>query len=148
MGDILLSYQIIVILEVKEEVFVVVCVLGIVEYIFVEEGDYVEKGQVFVQFDKKCYELNLSKVCVDFIGIEKELSKIKKVYFSKLVSDDIFDKFIVQYEVVKVVLVLVELDLKEIIIIVFISGYIVECNVKVGNFIELFQCERMFYIVQ
>lgn len=44
MGDILFSYNIMVILEVKEEVFVVVCVFGIIEYIFVEEGDYVEKG--------------------------------------------------------------------------------------------------------
>lgn len=37
-------YDIIVILEVCEEVFVVVWVFGIIEEIFVEEGDYVEKG--------------------------------------------------------------------------------------------------------
>ena len=128
MGDISSSYQTTAILEAKEEAFVVARASGIVEHIFVEEGDYVEKGQVLAQLDKKRYELNLSKARADLTGIEKELSKIKKVYSSKLVSDDTFDKLTAQYEAAKAVLALAELDLKETTITAPISGYIAERN--------------------
>ena len=148
MGDISSSYQTTAILEAKEEAFVVARASGIVEHIFVEEGDYVEKGQVLAQLDKKRYEFNLSKARADLTGIEKELSKIKKVYSSKLVSDDTFDKLTAQYEAAKAVLALAELDLKETTITAPISGYIAERNAKVGNLTESFQRERMFHIVQ
>ena len=147
-GAISYSYQTTAILEAKEEAFVVARASGIVEHIFVEEGDYVEKGQVLAQLDKKRYELNLSKARADLTGIEKELAKIKQVYSSKLVSDDTFDKLTAQYESAKATLALAELDLKETTITAPISGYIAERNAKVGNLTESFQRERMFHIVQ
>merc|ERR1712000_480148 len=80
MGDISSSYQTTAILEAKEEAFVVARASGIIEEIFVEEGDYVEKGQVLAQLDKRRYELNLSKALADLAGIESELEKVNKVY--------------------------------------------------------------------
>ncbi|NVK56188.1 MAG: efflux RND transporter periplasmic adaptor subunit [Alteromonadaceae bacterium] len=147
-GEISSSYHTTAILEAKEEAFVVARASGIVEHIYVEEGDYVEKGQVLAQLDKKRYELNLSKARADLTGLEKELNKINKVHSRQLVSDDTFDKLTAQYEGAKAVLALAELDLKETTITAPISGYIAERNAKVGNLTESFQRERMFHIVQ
>ncbi len=147
-GQISSSYNTTATLEAKEEAFVVARASGIIEAIYVEEGDFVEKGQVLAQLDKKRYELNLSKARADLKGIEQELAKVNKVYSQKLVSDDTYDKLTAQFESAKASVKLAELDLNEATITAPISGYIAERNAKVGNLTESFQRERMFHIVQ
>lgn len=147
-GPISSVYSTTAILEAKEEAFVVARASGIIESIHVEEGDYVEKGQILARLDPKRYELNLAKARAELRGIEQELNKINKVYSQKLVSDDTFDKLSAQYESAKATLSLAELDLQETTITAPISGYIAQRNAKVGNLTESFQRERMFHIVQ
>lgn len=147
-GSISSNYTTSAVLEAKEEAFVVGRASGIIQEIMVEEGDYVEKGQVLAKLEPERYELNLRRAQADMDGIEKELAKIKKVYNQKLVSVDVFDKITAQYESAKATLALAQLDLKEATIIAPISGYIAERNAKVGNLTESFQRERMFHIVQ
>ncbi len=147
-GSISSNYTTTAVLEAKEEAFVVGRASGIIEEILVEEGDYVEKGQVLAKLEPERYELNLRRAQADMTGIEKELSKINKVYDKKLVSDDTYDKITAQYESAKATLALAKLDLKEATIVAPISGYIAERNAKVGNLTESFQRERMFHIVQ
>jgi RND family efflux transporter MFP subunit len=147
-GDISSNYATTAVLEAKEEAFVVPRASGIIEQIFVEEGDYVEKGQVLAQIEPRRYHLNLDRAKADLVGVEKELAKINKVYNKKLVSDDTYDKLTAQYESAKATLSLAELDLKEATITAPISGFIAERNAKVGNLSESFQRERMFHIVQ
>jgi len=147
-GDISSNYSTTAVLEAKEEAFVVARASGIIEQIFVEEGDYVEKGQKLAQLEPERYQLNLTRASADLQGVEKELNKINKVYSKKLVSDDTYDKLNAQYESAKATLALAKLDLKEATIVAPISGYIAERNAKVGNLTESFQRERMFHIVQ
>ncbi|MFQ3249458.1 efflux RND transporter periplasmic adaptor subunit [Glaciecola sp.] len=147
-GSISSNYTTTAVLEAKEEAFVVGRASGIIEQIMVEEGDYVEKGQILAKLEPERYELNLRRAQADMTGIEKELAKINKVYNQKLVSDDTYDKITAQYESAKATLALAKLDLKEATIVAPISGYIAERNAKVGNLTESFQRERMFYIVQ
>lgn len=147
-GHISSNYSTTAILEAKEEAFVVPRASGIIEHIYVEEGDYVEKGQILAQIEPRRYHLNLDRAKADLVGVEKELAKINKVYNKKLVSDDTYDKLTAQYEAAKATLSLAELDLKEATITAPISGYIAERNAKVGNLSESFQRERMFHIVQ
>jgi RND family efflux transporter MFP subunit len=147
-GDISSNYTTTAVLEAKEEAFVVARASGIIEQILVEEGDYVEKGQVLAQLEPERYQLNLRRATADLQGIEKELQRINEVYHKKLVSDDIYDKLTAQYESAKATLSLAQLDLKEATIIAPISGHIAERNAKVGNLTESFQRERMFHIVQ
>lgn len=147
-GSISSNYATTAVLEAKEEAFVVARASGIIEKILVEEGDYVEKGQVLAQLDAKRYKLNLTRAKADLKGIEKELDKINQVYTKKLVSDDILDKLTAQYESAKATLALAELDLKETTIVAPISGFIAERNAKVGNLTESFQRARMFHIVE
>lgn len=146
-GDISSNYATTAVLEAKEEAFVVARASGIIEHIYVEEGDYVEKGQVLAKLEPKRYQLSLQRAKADLQGIEKELAKINKVYNQKLVSDDTYDKISAQYQSAQATLKLAELDLKEATIIAPISGYIAERNAKVGNLTESFQRERMFHIV-
>ena len=87
-GEISSNYTTTAVLEAKEEAFVVARASGIIEHIYVEEGDYVKKGQVLAQLEPERYRLNLARAKADLIGIQKELAKIDKVYNQKLVSDD------------------------------------------------------------
>jgi RND family efflux transporter MFP subunit len=147
-GSISSNYQTTAVLEAKEEAFVVGRASGIIEQIMVEEGDYVEKGQVLATLEPTRYQLTLQRAAADMQGIEKELAKINKVYSKNLVSDDTYDKITAQYEAAKANHALAKLDLKEATIVAPISGYIAERNAKVGNLTESFQRERMFHIVQ
>ncbi len=147
-GSISSNYETTAVLEAKEEAFVVARASGIIEHIYVEEGDYVEKGQPLAKLEQERYILNLNRAKADLRGIQKELDKIDKVYNKKLVSDDTYDKLTAQYESAKATLELAELDLAETTIRAPISGYIAERNAKVGNLTESFQRERMFQIVQ
>ena len=147
-GTISSNYSTTAVLEAKEEAFVVPRASGIIEEIFVEEGDYVEKGQVLAQIEPQRYHLNLDRARADLIGLEKELAKINKVYNKKLVSDDTYDKITAQYQSANATLSLAKLDLKEATIVAPIAGFIAERNAKVGNLTESFQRARMFHIVQ
>ncbi|WP_340680246.1 efflux RND transporter periplasmic adaptor subunit [Paraglaciecola sp.] len=147
-GSISANYATTAVLEAKEEAFVVPRASGIIDQIMVEEGDYVEKGQVLAQIEPQRYHLNLDRAKADLVGLEKELAKINKVYSQKLVSDDTFDKLNAQYQSAQATLALAELDLKEATITAPISGFIAERNAKVGNLTESFQRARMFHIVQ
>ncbi|MCF2950408.1 efflux RND transporter periplasmic adaptor subunit [Paraglaciecola aquimarina] len=147
-GEISSNYATTAVLEAKEEAFVVPRASGIIQEIFVEEGDYVEKGQVLAQIEPRRYHLNLDRAKANLVGIEKELHKIDKVYNKKLISDDTYDKVTAQYKSAKATLSLAELDLKEATIVAPISGFIAERNAKVGNLTESFQRARMFHIVQ
>jgi RND family efflux transporter MFP subunit len=147
-GDISSNYATTAVLEAKEEAFVVPRASGIIQEIFVEEGDYVKKGQVLAQIEPRRYHLNLDRAKANLVGIQKELNKIDKVYNKKLISDDTYDKVTAQYKSAKATLSLAELDLKEATIVAPISGFIAERNAKVGNLTESFQRARMFHIVQ
>jgi membrane fusion protein (multidrug efflux system) len=147
-GNISSNYSTTAVLEPKEEAFVVPRASGIIEHIYVEEGDYVEKGQILAQIEPRRYHLNLDRAKANLVGVEKELAKINKVYNKKLVSDDTYEKVTAKLESAKATRSLAELDLKEATITAPISGYIAERNAKVGNLSESFQRERMFHIVQ
>jgi membrane fusion protein (multidrug efflux system) len=78
-GNISSNYSTTAVLEPKEEAFVVPRASGIIEHIYVEEGDYVEKGQILAQIEPRRYHLNLDRAKADLVGVEKELAKINKV---------------------------------------------------------------------
>ncbi|GAA0344501.1 efflux RND transporter periplasmic adaptor subunit [Bowmanella denitrificans] len=147
-GDISSNYATTAILEAKEEAFVVARASGIIHEILVEEGDYVEKGQVLARLETERYILNLRRAEANLTGIEKELNKVRDMYAKKLVSDDAFDKLSASYDAAKAELELAKLDLAETTIKAPIAGFIAERNAKVGNLTESFQRERMFHIVQ
>ena len=142
------NYATTAVLEAKEEAFVVARASGIVDHIMVEEGDYVEQGQVLAQLETERYELNLKRADANLVGIQKELQKVRDMHKKNLISDDALDKLQAQYDAAKAALELAKLDLAETTIKAPIAGFIAERNAKVGNLTESFQRERMFHIVQ
>ena len=112
-GDISSHYATTAVLEAKEEAFVVARASGIIDGIYVEEGDYVEKGQVLATLDAQRYELNLQRARAELVGLEQELAKIKQVHQQNVVSDDVIDKLTAQYTAAKASLAIAELDLEK-----------------------------------
>ena len=147
-GNISSSYASTAVLEAKEEAFVVARANGIIDTILVEEGDYVEQGQILAQLETERYRLNLIRAKANLRGLQKELDKIENVKSRGLVSDDTYDKLLAQHDAAKAAVDLAELDLSETTIKAPISGFIAERNAKVGNLTESFQRARMFHIVQ
>ena len=75
-GAISSNYETTAVLEAKEEAYVVARANGIVEHIYVEEGDYVEKGQPLAKLEQERYQLSVTRAKADLRGIQKELDKI------------------------------------------------------------------------
>ena len=63
-GAISSNYETTAVLEAKEEAYVVARASGIIEHIYVEEGDYVEKGQPLAKLEQERYQLSLTRASV------------------------------------------------------------------------------------
>lgn len=148
LGDISSQYSSTTVLEAKVEAEVVSKAAGIIENIYVEEGEYVKEGQLLAEIEPDRFKLNLAKARSELASVKHELERINKVHAKKMVSTDTFDKLKWEYESLKSVVAIAELDLKETKIIAPISGYIAKRYVKEGNMVEQFARQKLFHIVQ
>lgn len=146
-GAISSSYVTTSVLEPQQEADVISKAAGIIEKLYVEEGQYVNAGDILAEIEPERFQLNLEKVKAELASIELELSRINKVHTQQLVSTDTFDKLKWQYEVAKSNVKIAELNLKETKIFAPISGYISKRYVKEGNLVEQFQRQKLFHIV-
>lgn len=147
-GTISSTYSSTTVLESKEEAQVVSKVSGIIERILVEEGDYVEQGQLLAIIEPQRYQLALNKAKAELASIEEELKRIDKVHSKNLISTDARDKLKWQRESTAASLAIAELDLAETQVLAPISGYIAERYVKTGNLVQRHTSKNMFHIVQ
>lgn len=147
-GSISSNYATTAVLEAKEEAQVVSKVAGILQSLYVEEGDYVEAGQILAKIEPQRYQLSLNKAKAELSQVKSELNRIEKVHGKNLVSADTYEKLKWTYESTKSALDIAKLNLKETEVIAPISGYIAQRYVKVGNVVQQYQQESMFHIVQ
>jgi membrane fusion protein (multidrug efflux system) len=147
-GSISYNYSSTAVLEAKEEAQVVSKVAGILQNLYVEEGDYVEAGQILAKIEPQRYQLSLNKAKAELAQIKSELNRIEKVHGKNLVSADTYEKLKWQYESSKSALDIAKLNLKETEVTAPISGFIAERYVKVGNVVAQHQQQSMFHIVQ
>ncbi len=147
-GDVSSHYATTAILEAKNEAQVISKVPGILQAIYVEEGDYVEAGQLLAKIEPQRYQLEVNKAKAELLKIKSELAKVEKVHGQNLVSTDTLDKLKWQYESVKSALDLAKLNLKETEIIAPISGFIAQRYVKLGNLVQQYQQQSLFHIVE
>ena len=146
-GAINSSYVTTSILEPQQEADVISKAAGIIEKLYVEEGQFVNAGDLLAEIDPERFQLNLEKVKSELASIELELNRINKVHTQQLVSTDTFDKLKWQFEVAKSNVKIAELNLKETKIFAPISGFISKRYVKEGNLVEQFQRQKLFHIV-
>lgn len=147
-GDISSHYVTTSVLEPKDEAEVISKASGILEKIYVEEGQFVDAGSLLAEIEPDRFKLNLEKAKAEFASVKLELERINKVHSQQLVSTDTYDKLKWQYEVAKSNLKISELDLQETRIIAPISGYIAKRYVKEGNLVEQYQQQKLFHIVK
>ncbi|MCG7530767.1 efflux RND transporter periplasmic adaptor subunit [Psychrobium sp. MM17-31] len=132
-------------LESRDDAQVISRVTGIVEQLNVEEGDYVEKGQLLAKIDSRRYKLALDKANAELASINQELNRLKKLESKKLVSHDQVDKLKFSFQSAKAARDLAALDLEDSLIKAPISGFIANKMVKEGHFSQSYQ--QLLHIV-
>jgi membrane fusion protein (multidrug efflux system) len=146
-GEISSLYRTTSTLEAKEDAEVNSKSTGIVQQLFVEEGDVVKAGQVMAIIDSERQQLSLAKGKAELGQLKSELARLEAMYKKKLVSFDVYDKLKWQVESVSASVALSELALKETQIIAPISGVIARRYVKVGQLITEYSSKSLFQIV-
>jgi len=132
-------------LESRNEADIITRVTGIVEELNIEEGDYVEKGQILAKIDARRYQLSLNKAEAELAGLEQELNRLTLMAKKKLVSAQASDKVKFQYKAAIAARELAALDLQDSKIVAPISGFISQRYVKQGQFTQGY--EKLFHIV-
>ncbi len=132
-------------LESRNEAEIITRVTGIIEELTVEEGDFVEKGQLLAKVDARRYQLALDKAEAELAGIEQELKRLSQMAEKQLVSAQASDKLKYQHRAAVAAKELAALDLKDSQVVAPISGYISQRFVKTGHFTQGYQ--KLFHIV-
>ncbi|EKE82970.1 efflux RND transporter periplasmic adaptor subunit [Idiomarina xiamenensis] len=146
-GDITQAYQTTATLEAREEADVISKVNGLVEEIYVEEGDAVSKGDVIARLRDDEYRIQLARAKAELAGIEQELKRVGQMAEQQLVSADVYDKLRAQRDVKQAEYDMAALNLSETEIRAPISGHVATRYVKVGNLVTQYQANALFYLV-
>lgn len=124
-------------LEAEEEATVVAKFSEIVTEIYVEEGDYVKKGQVLAQLNTDKLELELKRSEANLRRLKAELERNKRIYDKKMVSSDVYERLKFDYEAQKAAFDLSKLELKYATVTAPIEGVVSQRMVKVGNMVRI-----------
>lgn len=126
-------------LEAEEETEIVAKVGGIVKEIFVEEGDYVEAGQVLAKLDDEKLAVLLEQERANLKKLESDYLRNKELFDKGLVSTEVFQASQYEYEYQREAFNLAKLELHYTSIRAPISGFIAERLIKIGNMVLLNQ---------
>lgn len=132
-------------LESRNEADIITRVTGIIEELSVEEGDFVEKGQLLAKVDARRYQLALDKAEAELAGLEQEMKRLTLMAEKQLVSAQASDKLKYQHRAAIAARELAALDLKDSQVVAPISGYIAQRFIKTGHFTQGYQ--KLFHIV-
>ena len=146
-GDIANYYAANAIMESVDEADVIAKVHGLVEGVFVEEGDFVEKGQVLAEIDSTRYQLTLQQRQAELKRVKSEFDRLSSANHQSLVSADQLEKLEWQYKSLEAATKLAALDVKEAKVVAPISGYVSTRYAKPGNLVHQYQQKNLFHIV-
>ena len=135
-GDIQQTYRTITTLEAEQDAEVVARSTGILERIFVEEGDLVKKGQILAQLDVEQLKLEVAQKEATSKKLKKELDRQQSLYKRKLTSSDALDRATYEFQSQQAQFELSQLKLNYAAIKAPINGIITERLVKQGNLIR------------
>ena len=135
-GDIQQTYRTITTLEAENDAEVVARSTGVLEEIFVEEGDTVKKGQLLAQLDVEQLSLEVAQLSATSNKLKKELDRQKSMFKRKLTSSDALDRARFEYLAQDAQYKISKLKLNYASIRAPIDGMIIERHVKAGNLIK------------
>ena len=132
-GSIDAAYHSTAILEAAEEAQVAARLSGVVTSISVEEGDYVEAGQILAQLETDQLSLRVRQAEANLNQLANEMKRMERMHQKNMVSADAFDRIKYEYKAQKARTELAQLNLDFATIRAPISGVIAERHIKVGN---------------
>jgi RND family efflux transporter MFP subunit len=124
-------------LEADEQAVVVAQITGVVLEIAVEEGDFVEAGQVLARVETNRYRLEVEKAGAALKRLETDYQRKKELFEKELVSADDFERVSAEMQAQQAAYDLARLDLEYTNIRAPISGYVSERMVRAGNLVKL-----------
>ena len=138
-GSVSANYSGTATLEAEGEALVVAKVSGVVEKIFVEEGDSVKTGQVLAKLEDEEFIHRLAQVESKLEELDNEFQRNKELFKNKLISAEAYDRTKYEYQTQKSTYDLTKLNLNYTEIKASISGIVSERFIKVGNMITVNQ---------
>lgn len=138
-GSVSANYSGTATLEAEGEALVVAKVSGIVEKIFVEEGDSVKAGQFLAKLEDEEFIHRLAQVESKLEELDNEFQRNKELFKNKLISAEAYDRTKYEYQTQKSTYDLTKLNLNYTEIKAPISGIVSERFIKVGNMVTVNQ---------
>lgn len=135
-GNISAHYSTTATLEADEQAMVVAKVRGIVEKLYVEEGDYVRAGTALAQLEDEQFLLEAQRAKATVDRLKNELKRKKELYQKQLISAQEFENAKYEYQAQKTAYELAQLQVQNSKIQAPISGVISDRLIKVGNMIN------------
>lgn len=120
-------------LTAEDEAVVVARTQGIVEAIFVEEGDRVEEGQSLAQLDTRRLALEVARTETNIRSLEQAFKRADQLFEKKMISPDAFDEAKYALERERAALALQQYELNEATIRAPIGGVVTVRHIKLGN---------------
>lgn len=121
--------------EAEEETGVVAKVSGVVEEIYVEEGDFVKAGTVLAKLDDEMIAVQLEQAKAELRKQENNHQRNQDLHEKSLISTEVFQQVKFEYERQQAAYDLAALSLKYTSIRTPISGVVAERKVKIGNMV-------------
>ncbi len=135
-GNISAYYSSTATLEAEEEATVVAKVRGIVQRLTVEEGDFVQAGDILAQLDDEQLQLEAQRAKATMDRLQNELNRKEELFNKNLISAQEFENAKYEFQAQKSDYELAQLQVKYSRIQAPISGVISDRMIKVGNMIN------------
>ena len=120
-------------LSAEEEAVVVARTTGVVEKIFVEEGDLVAAGDPLAQLDTRRLRLEVARTETNIRSLDRAFERSRQLMKTKMISPDAFDQAQFELEREEATLALQQYELEEATVRAPIVGRITMRHIKVGN---------------
>lgn len=120
-------------LTAAEEAVVVARTLGVVEALFVEEGDVVVAGQPLAQLETERLELEVQRSRTQLANLKAAYERAERLNASKMISPTEYDAARFGYQTELTNLQLREYELREATIRATIDGVVTRRHIKVGH---------------
>lgn len=134
-GDISAYYSNTATLEAEQEATIVSKVRGIIEELYVEEGDKVQAGQVIARIEDDQYQIEANRAKATLDRLYNEYQRNKELFERDLIAAETYQNSRYEYESQKATYDLAKLNLEHTSIKSPISGVISRRFVKAGNMI-------------
>jgi membrane fusion protein (multidrug efflux system) len=138
-GDVAATYEATATLEPERQAQVVAKQAGILIELLVEEGEYVEQGQLLARLEQDQYALQLQQIEASLRQLENELRRADELHQRRLISADQYERIQASAEGQRAAHALARLDLANTEIRAPIAGVVSTRMVKLGNLITQHQ---------